>query len=171
MVYFLAWILFTIILLGFTLARSHPYRFPRFLAFESILSLIFLNATSWFLDPFSIKQVVSWIFLVGSIFLVGQGFFLIKTKGNPEGDFEDTTTLITTGIYKYIRHPLYTSLILFSLGVFLKDPSLLGTGLVFTTVIGVYLTSRIEEGHNLERFGESYQDYMVATKRFIPKIF
>ncbi|RLD94399.1 MAG: isoprenylcysteine carboxylmethyltransferase family protein, partial [Bacteroidetes bacterium] len=53
MVYFLAWILFTIILLGFTLARSHPYRFSRFLAFESILSLIFLNATVWFLEPFS----------------------------------------------------------------------------------------------------------------------
>jgi protein-S-isoprenylcysteine O-methyltransferase Ste14 len=79
--------------------------------------------------------------------------------------------LITSGVYKYIRHPLYTSLILFSLGAFLKDPSLLGTGLVITTVIGVYLTARIEEGHNLERFGESYQDYMDATKRFIPKIF
>jgi len=100
MVYFLAWILFTIILLGFTLARSHPYRFTRFLAFESILSLIFLNAAVWFLDPFSFPQVFSWICLVGSIFLVGFGFFLIKTKGNPEGDFEDTTTLITSGIYK-----------------------------------------------------------------------
>jgi len=109
--------------------------------------------------------------LVGSIFLVGFGFFLIKTKGNPEGDFEDTTTLITSGIYKYVRHPLYTSLILFSLGAFLKDPSLLGMGLVITTFIGVYLTARIEEGHNLERFGEAYQNYMEQTKRFIPKIF
>ena len=44
MIYFLAWILFTIVLLGLTLARSHPYRFQRFLAFESILSLIFINA-------------------------------------------------------------------------------------------------------------------------------
>jgi len=171
MVYFLAWILFTIILLGFTLARSHPYRFTRFLAFESILSLIFLNAAVWFLDPFSFPQVFSWICLVGSIFLVGFGFFLIKTKGNPEGDFEDTTTLITSGIYKYVRHPIYTSLILFSLGAFLKDPSLLGVGLVITTFIGVYLTARIEEGHNLERFGEAYQNYMEQTKRFIPKIF
>jgi len=171
MVYFLAWILFTIILLGFTLARSHPYRFPRFLAFESILSLIFLKAPAWFHDPFSIWQVLSWIFLISSMILVGYGFFLIKTKGNPEGDFEDTTTLITTGVYKYIRHPLYTSLILFSLGGFLKAPSILGTGLVITTVIGVYLTARIEEGHNLERFGDSYQDYMEKTKRFIPRLF
>ncbi|MCD6425208.1 MAG: isoprenylcysteine carboxylmethyltransferase family protein [Anaerolineales bacterium] len=171
MVYFLAWILFTIILLGFTLARSHPYRFSRFLAFESILSLIFLNAPVWFLDPFSVLQISSWICLIGSIYLVGQGFFLIKTKGNPEGDFEDTTSLITCGVYEYIRHPLYTSLMLFSLGVFLKAPSLLGIGLVITTIIGVYLTARIEEGHNLERFGGAYQDYMDQTKRFIPKIF
>jgi len=171
MIYFLAWILFTIILLGFALARSHPYRFPRFLAFESILSLIFLNAPAWFHDPLSVWQVISWICLIGSIFLVGYGFFLIKSLGNPEGDFEDTTTLITTGVYKYIRHPLYTSLILFSLGAFLKDPTWLGVGLVITTIIGVYITARIEEGHNLERFGEAYQQYMEETKSFIPFIF
>lgn len=171
MIYFLAWILFTIVLLGFTLARSHPYRFQRFLAFESILSLIFLNTEAWFLDPLSARQILSWICLAGSIFLAGYGFFLIKTKGNPEGDFEDTTTLITSGVYKFIRHPLYTSLFLFSLGVFLKDPSLLGAGLVITTVIGVYLTARIEEGFNLDRFGGKYQDYLNQTKRFIPYIF
>jgi len=171
MVYLLAWFLFTIILLGFALARSHPYRFSRLLAFESILSLIFLNAPVWFLNPFSALQVISWICLIGSLYLVGQGFFLIKTKGNPEGEFEDTTSLITSGVYEYIRHPLYTSLLLFSLGVFLKDPSLLGIGLVITTIIGVYLTARTEEGYNLERFGGAYQDYMDQTKRFIPKIF
>ena len=171
MLYFLTWILFTILLLGFTLARSHPYRFPRFLAFESILSLIFLNAPAWFHDPLSVQQVISWICLIGSIFLVGYGFFLIKSLGNPEGDFEDTTTLITTGVYKYIRHPLYTSLILFSLGAFLKAPTWLGMGLVITTVIGVYSTARIEEGHNLDRFGVAYQQYMEKTKSFIPFIF
>jgi len=171
MVYFLAWTLFTVILLGFTLARSHPYRFSRFLAFDSILSLIFLNADAWFIDPFSVFQIVSWVCLIGSIYLVSRGFFLIKTKGNPEGDFEDTTTLITGGLYKHIRHPLYTSLILFSLGAFFKNLSLLGIGLVITTIIGVYITARIEERHNLVRFGDAYQEYMDQTKRFIPKIF
>ena len=171
MIYFLTWLLFTLILLGFTLARSHPYRFPRFLAFESILSLIFLNAASWLLDPFSARQFLSWILMLDSMILAGYGFFQIKTQGNPEGDFEETTTLITSGLYKYFRHPLYTSLILFSLGAYFKDPSFLGAGLVVTTTIGVYLTARIEEGHNLERFGGSYKNYMDKTKRFIPFIF
>ena len=109
--------------------------------------------------------------LVGSIVLVSLGFYLLKTKGSPEGDFEETTTLITTGIYKYVRHPLYSSLLFFSLGAFLKDPSILGGGLVGSTALGVYLTARIEERFNLERFGEKYQLYMNETKRFIPFIF
>jgi protein-S-isoprenylcysteine O-methyltransferase Ste14 len=171
MVYFLAWVIFTLVLLGFTLARPHPYRFSRFVAFESILSLIFLNAEVWFRDAFSLFQILSWICLVVSIILVSSGFYLIKTKGYPEGDFEDTTSLITTGVFTYIRHPLYSSLLLFSLGAFLKDPSFLGAGLIFTTALGVYLTARIEERFNLERFGEDYQLYMNETKRFIPHIF
>ena len=170
MVYFLAWALFTLLLLGFTLARSHPYRFPRFLAFESLLSLIFINARIWFNHPFSIPQIFSWLCLLGSIFLAVDGFLLLKTRGNPAGDFEDTTTLITTGAYQYIRHPLYTSLLLFALGAFLKNPSLVNGIFVGTTLLGVTLTARIEERHNLDRFGEEYQEYMDKTKRFIPFI-
>ena len=165
------WIIFTIFLLGFTLIRSHPYRFSRFLAFESILSLAFLNARVWFHDPLAWNQILSWFLLAGSLVLVAWGFFLLKTRGQPEGDFEDTTKLITTGVYQYIRHPLYGSLIFFALGTFFKDPSWVGVFLVLTTIVSAILTARIEEEHNLERFGEEYQDYMEKTKRFIPFIY
>ena len=171
MINFLAWIFFSILLLVFTIIRPHPYRFTRFLAFESILGLIFLNADSWFVDPLSLRQLFSWVFLTASIIVVGQGFYLIKTKGNPAGDFEDTTKLITSGVFHYIRHPLYSSLILFGLGAALKDPSLLGGALLLLVVLGVVLTARIEEKHNLERFGEEYQGYCEKTKRFIPFIY
>jgi len=33
------------------------------------------------------------------------------------------------------------------------------------------LTARIEEGHNLERFGEDYREYMERTSRFLPYIY
>jgi protein-S-isoprenylcysteine O-methyltransferase Ste14 len=158
-------------LLGFTLYRTHPYRFTRFLVFESLLSLLFLNAEVWFQSPFSFLQVISWLCLAGASLLAVHGFILIKTKGNPEGDFEDTTTLITTGAYRYIRHPLYTALFLFGLGVFLKKPSLLGAGLLGMTILGVVFTARIEEEYNLIRFGEAYRTYSDKTNRFIPLIY
>ncbi len=171
MLYFWFWVFFSVLLLVFTLIRPHPYRFTRFLAFVNLLGLIFLNADRWFVDPFSVRQIVSWIFLAGSLFLAVHGFTLIKTEGNPTGDFEDTTNLITRGAYQFIRHPLYSSLLLFGLGAFLKGPSLLGGGLVGALFIGVILTARIEEKHNLERFGEEYQQYMDKAKRFIPYIY
>jgi protein-S-isoprenylcysteine O-methyltransferase Ste14 len=171
MFYRVIWLVFTIILLFFTLVREHPYRFPRFIAFESILSLIFLNHQSWFAAPFSFRQIVSWFCLILSIYLVIHAFYLIKTKGNPSGDFEDTTCLITSGPYRYIRHPLYMSLILFAFGAFLKDPSWLGAGLASANFLSVFLTASIEERHNLERFGEEYKNYWSGTKRFIPFLF
>lgn len=170
-IYLAAWCIFTAILLGFTFSRPHPYRFPRFLAFESILSLVFLNAETWFVDPLSWNQLISWIFLAGSLALAGGGFYLIKTRGNPSRDLEETTTLITTGLYRYIRHPLYGSLMAFSMGIFLKDPSVIGSVLVLSTVLGAVMTARIEEKHNLERFGRDYQVYIETTKRFIPFIY
>ena len=171
MFYFIPWLVLSAMLLFFTLIRPHPYRFPRFLAFESILSLIFLNARQWFLNPLSLLQVISWLLLAGSLALVLHGFILLKTRGKPEGDFEDTTQLITNGVYRYIRHPLYASLLFFGVGAFLKDPSLLGGGFMGTLFAGVIVTSIIEEQYNQERFGEVYLDYREKTKRFIPFIF
>jgi protein-S-isoprenylcysteine O-methyltransferase Ste14 len=171
MVYFILWLIFSSLLLLFTFLRPHPYRLPRFLAFESILSLVFLNANGWFVNPLSLTQILSWFFLLASLILVLQGFFLLKTRGKPEGDFEDTTQLITNGVYRYIRHPLYASLLFFGVGAFLKDPSLLGGGLMGTLFAGVIVTSIIEEQYNQERFGEVYLDYREKTKRFIPFIF
>ncbi len=171
MLYFWFWVFFSVLLLVFTLIRPHPYRFARFLAFESLLGLIFLNADRWFGDPFSGRQTISWFFLAGSLFLAVHSFTLIKTEGYPTGDFEDTTRLITRGAYRFIRHPLYSSLLLFGLGAFLKNPSLWGGGLVGALFAGVILTARIEEKHNLERFGEEYQHYRDKTKRFVPFIY
>ena len=151
MIYLIAWFLFSALLLVFTLARPHPYRFPRFLVFECILSLIFLNAGAWFREPFSLPQILSWILLAGSLYLAGRGFYQIKTQGEPGGDFEDTSVLITTGAYKYIRHPLYTSLFMFSLGIFLKEVTVLGFILLITAAWGVNLTASVEEKFNLER--------------------
>jgi protein-S-isoprenylcysteine O-methyltransferase Ste14 len=171
MVYFLMWVLFSLVLLGFTLSRPHPYRCSRFLAFDSLLGLIFLNAKKWFSDPFSVLQAFSWLLLVGSLLLAVHVFFLIKTRGNPDGNLGDTTSIIMIGAYRYIRHPLYTSLLLLGLGAFLKDPSIPAGCLLATTFLGVYLTAGIEEGHNLDRFGEKYKQYSKRTKRFIPYLF
>ena len=161
-------ILLSILLLTFTLKRTHRHRFPRFFAFESILGLVLLNVSSWFRNPLSFLPIVSWIFLAGSLILSIHGFQLLRIAGHPKDDIEDTTRLIKTGAYHYIRHPLYCSLLVGGVGVFLKKPSLIGLILFFLLSGFAYWASKIEEGENIAKFGEEYQTYMKSTKMFIP---
>jgi len=149
--------------------RSHG--FFRFFAFESILALILLNVEHWFRDPFSAFQIVSWLLLFGSLFLAVHGFYLLRLIGRPEGNFENTTTLVRLGAYRYIRHPLYSSLLWLGWGVFFKDPSLLGSVLVLVTSAFLIATAKAEEVENLHRFGADYAAYMKTTKMFIPFLF
>jgi protein-S-isoprenylcysteine O-methyltransferase Ste14 len=100
--------------------KSHG--FYRFLAWECILWLFVTNYKYWFVDAFGIQQVFSWIFLFSSAYLIIAGVLMMKKRGKPQKDragaelfqFEKTTELIDTGIFKYIRHPLYSSLLFLS---------------------------------------------------------
>ena len=93
---------------------------------------------------------------------------LLHSAAPPGADIEETTSLVTRGAYQYIRHPLYCSLLLLGLGALLKDPSLSGLLLFALLVAFAFRTAQVEEGHNLERFGQAYRDYILRTKMFIP---
>jgi protein-S-isoprenylcysteine O-methyltransferase Ste14 len=149
--------------------RSHG--FFRFFAFESILVLILLNLDHWFRDPFSAPQIASWLLLFSSLALAVHGFYLLHVIGEPREGFEDTMTLVKVGAYKYIRHPLYASLLLLGWGVFFKDPSLLGGILAVAASAFLVATARVEEAENLQRFGADYAMYVKTTKMFVPFLF
>ena len=99
-----------------------------------------------------------------------QGFYLLHEIGKPKQGIEDTTVLVKIGIYKYIRHPLYSSLILIAWGAFLKNMSWLSVILVIMATIFSIATAMVEEKENLGRFGDKYTSYMKSTKRFLPFI-
>lgn len=143
----------------------------RFFSWESILILALLNWRNWFVDPFSWHQIVSWTFLTISIVPALQGFSLLRRLGKSQGQFEQTTILVTVGVYRYIRHPMYASLILLGLGVFFKQLSWASASLVALNTGALFATARTEEHENIERFGSEYKSYMQSTKMFIPYIF
>jgi len=151
--------------------RPQTHGFYRFFAFETILIMALANADVWFLDPFSFRQILSWTFLAASAILALHGYFLLKSTGKPKERFEDTTILVQTGAYRFIRHPMYASLLLLGAGVFLKRPSLVEAALLLGLLVFVTMAGRVEEEENLERFGLSYAEYMRNTKMFIPFVF
>lgn len=162
-----------------SLLRPRSHGFPRFFAWESILALALLNFPHWTEDPFSFHQLISWLFLLVSIFLVIHGLHLLQVVGKPSQnrsdaellEFERTSYLVTVGAYKYIRHPLYSSLLFLAWGVFFKHPSLPGLCLVLIATLFVLLTAKNDESECLQHFGNAYQTYMQQTKKFIPLLF
>jgi protein-S-isoprenylcysteine O-methyltransferase Ste14 len=146
--------------------RSHG--FFRFFAFECILLLILANIEYWFREPFSALQVISWLLLLSSLVLAIHGFHLLRVIGRPKDGIEDTSVLVRRGAYNYIRHPLYSSLLLFAWGTFLKAPSLLSTLLAVAVTTFLVATARVEEMENIQKFGDGYVTYMKETKMFIP---
>jgi protein-S-isoprenylcysteine O-methyltransferase Ste14 len=160
----------------FSNLRSHG--FFRFLAFVSGWAVITISAPRWFQDLLSARQIVSWLLLIGSALLAASGFYLLKAVGKPSPKgtstdfaFEQTSRLVTTGPFRYIRHPLYASLILLVWGAMLKSGSLAS---IFFTLLAtgfLFITARAEEEENLERFGEAYAEYMERTKMFVPGVF
>lgn len=162
-----------------SLFRPRSHGFYRFFAWESILGLVVLNAPHWQENLLAPHQLISWLLLSISIFLVVHGVRLLKAIGKPSENrpdaellaFEKTTYLVTVGAYKYIRHPLYSSLLFLAWGVFLKDLSLPGLLLVFTATLLLLLTAKSDESECLKHFGSEYQTYMLKTKMFIPFLF
>ena len=158
--------------------RSHG--FYRFFAWECILLLFLFNVDMWFVDPFSWHQTISWILLFASFVPLIFGVRTLRLSGKPDERraddsslyaFEKTSQLVTTGIYAFIRHPLYSSLLLLAWGIFFKEPNLPGGMIVSVTTTFLVATARADEAECIQFFGDEYQQYIQQTKRFVPFLF
>jgi protein-S-isoprenylcysteine O-methyltransferase Ste14 len=158
--------------------RSHG--FYRFFAWELILFLFLLNVSYWLENWLAWYQIASWVLLFGSIIPLVLGIRTLRRSGKPDArareapellGFERTTQLVSDGIYRYIRHPLYSSLFLLDWGIFFKRPSGLGFVLALCTSILLVATAKADEAECIETFGAKYRQYMQHTQMFIPYVF
>ena len=141
-----------------------------FFAFESLLALLFFNIGFWAVNVLSWYNIISWIFLVSSAFIAISGFYYLKKHGKPDDEWENTTLLINRGIFRYIRHPLYSSLILLVIGILLKRVTLLTIVLCSICIFFLITASLVEERENFKKFGDAYTTYKRTTMRYVPFI-
>jgi protein-S-isoprenylcysteine O-methyltransferase Ste14 len=162
-----------------SLRAPHSHGFYCFFAWELIIAMFLLNVEVWFRNPFSWHQLASWFLLIVCIIPLAMGVRSLAGQGRPAKHrqaepqlltFEKTTTLVNTGIYHYIRHPLYSSLLFLAWGIFFKAPTLLGGLLALAATLFLLATARSDETECI-RFGSTYETYMKQTKRFVPFLF
>ncbi|MCE9619174.1 MAG: isoprenylcysteine carboxylmethyltransferase family protein [Planctomycetes bacterium] len=79
--------------------------------------------------------------------------------------------LITQGVYRRIRHPMYTAIFLYSIGQALVLPNWIA-GPSYLVTFGILFAFRLreEERMMLDEFGEPYAAYMAKTKRLVPGV-
>ena len=116
----------------------------------------------------------SWLGL--SILAVGLLFGLWTINYNKLGNFnirpelKDGCVLVTTGPYRLVRHPMYTSVLLMTLAMAVSTPSTLEIS-SFILLVMVLALKAVREERLWCVENEAYRDYMKKTKRFIPFIY
>jgi protein-S-isoprenylcysteine O-methyltransferase Ste14 len=80
-------------------------------------------------------------------------------------------TLITSGPYQFIRHPIYTAFVLIlGSALFISANWLIGLAWLGMTVLEVASRVGFEEALMLEYFGDQYREYMKKTGRLLPRL-
>jgi protein-S-isoprenylcysteine O-methyltransferase Ste14 len=79
--------------------------------------------------------------------------------------------LVTEGIYRTLRHPMYSALLIYSLGQALVVPNWIA-GPSYGVAMALLFAFRLgpEERMMLEEFGKDYEAYKGRTKRLIPRV-
>jgi protein-S-isoprenylcysteine O-methyltransferase Ste14 len=162
-----------------SLKKLKSHGFYRFLSWECMVWLLVNNYKFWFTNFISLPQIISWLTLFLSTYFVVAGIIEIKKKGKASKSrtgnelyaFEKTTELVESGIFGYIRHPLYSSLVFLTLGIYFKNPTIQLLPFALLSSIFLFITARFDEIECRHYFGDKYVMYMKRTKMFIPYIF
>ena len=139
-----------------------------------VLPLIY-TATSWlgFAD-YHLPVWMGWLgalVLAGSLLVFWRAHFDLKTNWSPSLEIRDDHTLITHGIYRYIRHPMYASQLLWAIAQILLIQNGLAGPLDLVFFIPMYfLRVGAEEKLMLDTFGSQYAEYMKKVGGLLPKL-
>lgn len=147
---------------------------------RSLGLLIWLSVLAYFINPawmaWSRVALPVWLRWVG----VGLGvladilaYWVFSNLGNnvtPTVVTRSQATLVTSGPYRWVRHPLYVMGVLAFTGFALISENLF---VVVVAVMGfIFLNVRLqkEEANLIDRFGDAYRQYMRRTGKYFPKL-
>ena len=138
-----------------------------------VLPLIYV-LTPW-LD-FADYHLPMWAGWIG-VALFGAGLWLLwrshadlARNWSPSLEIIEGHSLVTHGVFRYIRHPMYAAHVLWGIAqVFLLQNWIAGFSMLVCLLPQLVNRIRGEEQMMLEHFGEEYRSYMDRTGRLIPR--
>ena len=145
------------------------------------LIMIILFFVVWAID--SLSFFFSWystvlvglfslpVLLLPAILSLVLGLYLMaKSHKAVFGDIAEQSRLIDSGVYSWVRHPMYLGILLFCLGFFFISPSLLSFGVWLAFFILYDKMTTYEEKDLIRILGEEYIGYQKRVPKWFPRI-
>lgn len=125
----------------------------------------FLHKSTFVSDyvPLSIRLVILGLALIIGVYLFKSGHVVVSHEERP-------TSVVSTGAFRFVRHPLYLGAILFYLGLAVSTASLFSLLLLVVIFLFYNYIAGYEERLMEIRFGEDYVSYKNRTGKWAPRI-
>lgn len=110
-------------------------------------------------------------FLAGALLVFWKAHQDLGRNWSPSLQIREGHELITNGLYRYIRHPMYASQMLWIIAQPLLLQNWIAGVLGALAFLPIYFTRvSIEEQMMLQQFGEPYRAYLARTGRVLPRL-
>lgn len=185
----LAWMLYFVLhslLASLIMKRYVEQNWPRAYAFYRIafntIAIMLLLPLLYYSYSLSLELwwTYSWSRIL-AVLLIGSGLYFLYAAfrvfdtavflGLKPEKFDASEGLVTKGMYRYVRHPLYFATLLLFWGLFLWWPSWKWLGINAVVFAYLLIGSRLEERKLEQQFGPAYRNYKQEVKALIPFLF
>ena len=138
--------------------------------FLTLIQYTTLPLMMWLMHWFSINPILLVIQVLGLIVASWAIFEMQKSKINIAPTPRKGATLVDTGIYKWIRHPMYTSLLMVFIPMVIENYTIINLAIFLFFAINLILKLEYEETL-LVKFFPNYQEYQQRSFKVIPLIY
>ncbi|MDT8886133.1 methyltransferase family protein [Aquirufa regiilacus] len=157
------------------LAKSKtPSIFPYYRIAYNVIAIVGLAVLLRFTLP--LASLSADTFIGGVITGIGLLFIVLAFRAFNLREFlgfqtETKSELVVTGMYRFVRHPLYFGTMIFIAGLYLLMPSHMMLYVLVISYVYIWVGSRLEERKLRALFGESYSNYAKKVKSLIPYVY
>lgn len=129
------------------------------------------HAPDFFRNGSDASRIATVLLLIGLI-LRWVAIFTLGRRFTVNVVIQQQQQVEKSGVFRFVRHPSYTGLLIIFLSIALSTRSFLGAAIVLVPiVIALLYRIRVEEAALSNAFGEEYRSYCRSTKRLIPGVF
>lgn len=114
-------------------------------------------------------RLVAAVVALGALAVLVATHWFLDDNFSPLSSATEDQTLVTVGPFRFVRHPMYASLVVMLLAIGVFSANWVVTGPTITAfVVGLSYRIPIEEAALAARFGWHYQDYKARTPMLVP---